>query len=138
MRISDWSSDVCSSDLQVAARLQRAVDAQQDVFFHFGREVDQHVAAEHDVELAQAGVAVQQVERAELHSALDRRLDHPAPRSFGVEVALQAIRRQAAPDSQAVVFAGLAVIEHGSGPLGSYDFHDHFNLADFGPLELND
>jgi hypothetical protein len=38
---------------QIATRLQRAVNAQQDVFLHLGREVDQHVAAEHDVELAQ-------------------------------------------------------------------------------------
>ncbi|MNO98360.1 hypothetical protein D3C76_901050 [compost metagenome] len=127
-----------STEEQVTTRLQRAVDAQQDVLLHLGGEVDQHVAAEHDVELAEARVAVQQVEGTEFHPALDRRLDRPAPRPFRVEITLQALRRQAAADGQAVVLAGLAVVQHGTGQVGGNNLYAHPQLAHVDPLELVD
>src|SRR3546814_8575988 len=37
MRISDWSSDVCSSDLRDMLRQQRGVDTQVDIRRHMGR-----------------------------------------------------------------------------------------------------
>src|SRR3546814_12415584 len=45
MRISDWSSDVCSSDLLVVRRLQRGKAGRGDVIWlRHGRSGDQHSA----------------------------------------------------------------------------------------------
>src|SRR3546814_9248023 len=48
MRISDWSSDVCSSDLLVAERESQALAEQQgDDRAHGRTELDEHAAGDH-------------------------------------------------------------------------------------------
>ncbi|MNZ55653.1 hypothetical protein D3C78_735850 [compost metagenome] len=123
---------------QITTRLERTVNTQQDVFLDLGREVDQHVAAEHDVELAQACVTVEQVERAKFHTTANRRLDRPAPGRLDIEVALQTLLGQATGNRQAVVLTALAVIEHGAGQVGSNNLRAHLQLADVAALELID
>ena len=78
---------------QIATRLEGGMDAQEDFALDLGREVDEHVATEDDVELAQADVALQQVQRTKLDPTANGRLDRPAPVASGIEVALQSVLR---------------------------------------------
>src|SRR3546814_19491792 len=52
MRISDWSSDVCSSDLHRARHAEAVADHHRELFFEPARRpcimVEQHVAARDD------------------------------------------------------------------------------------------
>src|SRR5690606_39403213 len=113
---------------QVSARLQGGVNAPENVLLHVRRKVDQHVAAEYDVELAQDRVAVQQIQGAEFDPAANGRLDSPSARRLHIEITLQALGGQAARNRQAVVFSRLASREHGARQLGSNNLHPR--LAD--------
>src|SRR5471032_2687139 len=108
---------------QVATRLQGGVDKQQDGRPYFSGKVDQHVAAKDDVELAQAGITVQQVERTKLHAALDRCLDGPAARRLEIEVTLQALGRKTPGNCQAVVLTRFAVGEHRPRKVRCHNLH---------------
>ncbi|MNY53765.1 hypothetical protein D3C86_1895530 [compost metagenome] len=88
------------------------MQAHQDVALHLRGEVDQHIAAKHDVELAQGCITIEQVERTKLHSRADRRLDRPTPRPLGVEVTLQALLGKSPGNGQAIVLATLAIAQH--------------------------
>src|SRR3546814_3234165 len=66
MRISDWSSDVCSSDLAVEAEYGRGGEAPEPFKLPLGNG-----GAERRDHLAHAGL----VERDRIHIALDH--DHP-------------------------------------------------------------
>src|SRR5690606_12388793 len=96
------------AEKQVSAWLQGGVNAPENVLLHVRRKVDQHVAAEHYVELAQDRVAVQQIQGAEFDPAANGRLDGPSTRRFHIEITLQALGGQATRNRQAVVLGRLA------------------------------
>src|SRR3546814_5889095 len=54
MRISDWSSDVCSSDLPVAAQLREALQASFDIIARlaFADDVDPEPVEDEEIEAA--------------------------------------------------------------------------------------
>src|SRR3546814_5598492 len=84
MRISDWSSDVCSSDLQQEAAAQLAAQQQAEQKAAAEREAAQQAAAEREAaQRAAQQRAAQQSEPAEpkVVSASDLRpISTPAPR----------------------------------------------------------
>src|SRR3546814_959608 len=111
MRISDWSSDVCSSDLLESigdtehslgtAEIEEAVgrhdlsNATQHLALGGLVEVDQHVAAEHHVELPEHRRIVEQIERLVGDHAADFLADAPLLAFLG-EMLHQQSARQAA------------------------------------------
>src|SRR3546814_10894107 len=111
MRISDWSSDVCSSDLLESigdtehslgtAEIEEAVgrhdlsNATQHLALGGLVEVDQHVAAEHHVELPEHRRIVEQIERLVGDHAADFLADAPLLAFLG-EMLHQQSDRQAA------------------------------------------
>src|SRR5690554_7385050 len=64
---------------QITAGAQGGMNAPQYVLLHIGREVDEDIAAEHDIEAPQDAVAVQQIELAKLEPIANGWLDGPLP-----------------------------------------------------------
>ena len=123
---------------QIAAWAQRRMNALENVLLHIGGKVDQYVTAEHDVELAQRGIAVEQILHPELDPRTDRGFNRPPPRRFDIEVALQAVAGQTTGNCQAVVFCSLAGRKHRTGQFGSHDLHSGFRLTGIAALVLID
>src|SRR3546814_14642501 len=70
MRISDWSSDVCSSDLAVVLRVARFQHAGLDL----GEVIRRGVVVQHgDQERAVAGQAARALVRAVVHRSTEER-----------------------------------------------------------------
>src|SRR3546814_18025887 len=75
MRISDWSSDVCSSDLQLVVQLVAAGERAQ-VGAHARQRLGEHLAAKGAVdrrELVEAKAPDQHAERGALHQQGEER-----------------------------------------------------------------
>src|SRR3546814_2670966 len=126
MRISDWSSDVCSSDLLESigdtehslgtAEIEEAVgrhdlsNATQHLALGGLVEVDQHVAAEHHVELPEHRRIVEQIERLVGDHAADFLADAPLLAFLG-EMLHQQSDRQAALHLELRVEAFLCLLQ---------------------------
>src|SRR3546814_16366188 len=58
MRISDWSSDVCSSDLQLCIEVQRGIAFARNLRRHAGEEiVDERAGKTHGLKIIAAAIA---------------------------------------------------------------------------------
>src|SRR5207249_11586692 len=74
-------------------------------------EVDQHIAAEHDVEYAKRPEIIEQVERPELHRGADLGRKVPAVTDLR-EMFDQELDRQPALNLELAVDAGLGLLQH--------------------------
>ena len=94
-----------------ASRVEGAGEAAQHVGLRGGVEIDQHVAAEDDVEGAELGEALEQVELPELDHGADRRRELPVVAGLG-EVLQEKRDRQAALDLELAVESAPRPLEH--------------------------
>src|SRR5690606_10549534 len=114
------------------------MNAPQYVLLHIGREVDEDIAAEHDIEAPQDAVAVQQIELAKLDPIANARLDGPLPGLGFIEITVPALAGQAPGHGQAVITAGTGGIEHAGRDLTGNDLHPAAQTSGIGTLELVD
>src|SRR5690606_30211560 len=105
------------------------MDTSQDVLLHLGGEIDQHVAAEDDIEPAEHRITVEQIELAKFDSATYRHLHCPAAWLLLIEIARQSVLRQASGDRQTVVLGGAGCCQHVAGYLGGDDLRPTTQLA---------
>src|SRR3546814_6853643 len=104
MRISDWSSDVCSSDLRLAERVDQHVEAA--AVGHADDDVlDPVVAGAADHVVQQRDHRIAALERESLLADI-----------LGMQVALQALGRGQALEDAALPVAGLSEVAAGSFP----------------------
>src|SRR5690606_18499152 len=112
------------------------MDTSQDVLLHLGGEIDQHVAAEDDIEPAEHRVAVEQIELAKIDSAAYRHLHCPAAWLLLIAIAPQSVLRQPSAHRQAVVLGPPRCPQPVAGYLGGDDLRPTTQLAGIGPLVL--
>src|SRR3546814_7117757 len=103
MRISDWSSDVCSSDLQRRALLQHPLDGLQR---HAGAGPGRGIAGRNLAGIGEAGFQARRrlaVEHDHLVAGLGevvggRDADHPAAYNDNLHVRIAALPRQSSEE----------------------------------------
>src|SRR6478672_5200875 len=83
-------------------------------------EIDQYIAAQHQIEAAEMAEVVEQIERQELHHAADLRRNLPSLANLG-EILDQHQRRQTTLHLELAVDAALGLFQHLGGKIGRND-----------------